>query len=156
MLDASEWFACLRVRLPHRHHHLFLFLGCPPSDPLFCRLVFLLELLRAVRSIVPPLLQSFLHLLGFQMHLWLLRRSSLVLQVNVIEVRGASRILRFLPQLELEEGVTVRAQVPDHVLLQKEVVRGRQMVVLVVLDRFQQTFSVEALLRFEVADYLLV
>lgn len=113
-------------------------------------------LLGLVHPIISFLLQGVLHLLRFQMDLWLLGRASLILQIDIIEICRAGPIFRLLPQLELEEGIAIRPQVPDHVLLQEEVVRSRQMVVLVVLDRLQQTFSIEALLRFQVSNYLLV
>lgn len=71
--------------------------------------------------------------------------SPLILEVDLVEIRR-SILLALLSQLELHEGVTVGPQLPDHVLLEQQVVSGCQMVVLIVLDGLQQTFPVEALL----------
>ena len=41
-------------------------------------------------------------------------------------------------------------------LFEQQIVGGSQVVVFVVLDRFEQTFSVEPLLSFKVGDNFLV
>ena len=35
---------------------------------------------------------------------------------------------------ELHEGITVVLHLPDHVLLEEQIVSGRKMIVLVILD----------------------
>ena len=65
-------------------------------------------------------------------------------------------LLIFFDRLELHEGIRVWLEVPYHVLFEQQIVGGRQVVVFVVLDRFEQTFSVEPLLSFKVGDNFLV
>ena len=134
MLNASELLRG-QVRLSAGHLARVLFIRC------LARLVFDSAILLTVVCLIAPIISfllecfpaTILHLLRLQLNLRLLSIPSLILQIHLVDV--CSLAFRWLDaQLELQEGVAVITEVPDHVLFEEEVVRGREMVVLVVFD----------------------
>jgi hypothetical protein len=65
-------------------------------------------------------------------------------------------VVELFLRLEFHECFCVVLEVADHVLLKKKVVSSCQMVVLIVFDRLEQTFSVKPLLSFKVFDDFLI
>jgi len=82
--------------------------------------------------------------------------AALVPCIDLVKISGAGTILGLLLQLELEEGLIILLALSYHMLFQKEVIGGREVVVLVVLDRTEEALAVEVVLRLQVANDLLV
>lgn len=81
------------------------------------------------------------------MHRRWLCSASLVPRIDLVEISGTSAILGLLLQLELEEGLIILLALSYHMLFQKEVIGGREVVVLVVLDRTEEALAIEVVLR---------